>query len=57
MIEQVIHGSRSYIYRDDNMVKTFKESQEKDVERDWMLRQNQKKHILSKTFPNILSCA
>ncbi len=36
MIERVIHGNRSYIYRAmiyRDMVKTFKESQEKDVER------------------------
>ena len=43
-----------------SMVKAFKESHEKDV-RDWLLtvgvRQNQKKHMLSKTLPNILSCA
>ena len=43
-----------------SMVKAFNESHEKDVERlaaDRRCGQNQKKHMLSKTLPNILSCA
>ena len=43
-----------------SMVKAFKESHEKML-RDWLLtigvRQNQKKHMLSKTLPSILSCS
>jgi hypothetical protein len=41
-----------------DMVKAFNESHEKDVERLTVgVRQNQKKHMLSKTLPNILSCS
>jgi hypothetical protein len=59
-IEREIHGNRSYIYRD--MLAWWKCSRNhiKKMLRDWLLtvgvRQNQKKHILSKTLPNILSC-
>jgi hypothetical protein len=58
MIERVIHGNR-HLQRYASMVKTFKESHEKDVERLLLtvgVSQNKKKHILLKTLPNILSC-
>ncbi len=61
MIERVMNGNRSHIYRD--MLSWWKRSRNhiKKILRDWMLTvgvsQNQKKHMLSKTLPNILSCS
>ncbi len=61
MIERVIHGNRSHICRD--ILAWWKRSRNhiKKMLRDWLLtvgvRQNQKRHMLSKTLPNILSCA
>ena len=61
MIERVIHGNRSHIYRDMSAWWKCSRNHVKKMLRDWMLtvgvRQNQKKHMLSKTLPNILSCA
>jgi hypothetical protein len=54
MIERVIRGSPSRIYR-DMLVKAFKESQshEKALE-DWLLTVRTRKHRLSLLLPNIL---
>jgi hypothetical protein len=54
MIERVIRGSPSRIYR-DMLVKAFKESQshEKALE-DWLLTVGTRKHRLSLLLPNIL---
>ncbi len=60
MIERVIHGNRSHIYRDMLAWWKFSRNHMKKMLRDWLLtvgvRQNQKKHMLSKTLPSILSC-
>ena len=59
MLERVIHGNRSHIYRD--MLVWWKGSRNhmKKMLRDWLLtvgvRQNQKKHMLSKTHQDLLS--
>ena len=51
----------TYLQGYPSMVKVFKETHEKDVERlttdrrTVVVRQNQKRHMLSKTLPNIRS--
>jgi hypothetical protein len=56
MIERAIHGNRSHIYRD--MIAKLSRNHMKKMLRDWLLTvgvsQNHKKHMLSKTVPNIL---
>jgi hypothetical protein len=59
-IERVIHGNRSYIYRDMLAWSINSRNHIKKMLRYWLLtvgeRQNQKELMISKTLPNILSC-